>query len=301
MLELRAVSKHFGAFTALDGVDFGVKEGEIVALLGENGAGKSTAIGIIGGEIAPDGGEILWNGAPAQWKNPREAAQNGIGVVHQHFSLIPALSVAENLSLSCGQGAIFRPADWEQRAMEWAQSLGWKLDPRAKVGDLSVGEQQRIEILKALFGGEKTQLLLLDEPTANLTPRESDELFETLRELKSRGLGIVFVSHKLREVLDLCDRATVLRRGKVAGEREISQTDVADLTQLMVGRAIDESEIPSSLKARGEVLLELENVAANRLCDISFEVHAGEIVALAGVDGNGQRELFEVLAGLCDY
>ncbi|HEX8465338.1 MAG TPA: ABC transporter ATP-binding protein [Abditibacterium sp.] len=299
--QLRGITKRFGAFTALDSFYFEVKSGEIVALLGENGAGKSTAISVIGGENRPDDGQMLWNGEAVMWSSPREAARRGIGVVHQHFSLVPALSVAQNLAIASGGAAIFRPQEWEKRARDWAESLGWKIEPSRRVEELSVGEAQRVEILKALFSGGGARLLLLDEPTANLTPREADQLSETLRALRARGLGIVFVSHKLREVMALCDRAFVLRRGKLVGKREISATNVADLAQLMVGNAAAPPEMqPTSTlaDAPGEVLLKVENLSTKRLKNLDFELRVGEIVALAGVDGNGQRELFEVLAGI---
>ena len=214
MLTLSAVTKKFGNFTALDGFNFQVNAGEIVALLGENGAGKSTTIGLIGGESRPDGGSIIWRGQEARWASPRLAAKAGVGVVHQHFALVPAFTIAENLALQAPGGvATYSRRFWEAQAKSWAAELGWSLDPSRRVRDLSVGEQQRVEIIKALFSAGETKLLLLDEPTANLTPQEADELFVVLRRLRERGLALVFVSHKLREVMELCDRSVVLRRG----------------------------------------------------------------------------------------
>ena len=318
MLELSRITKRFGNFTALEAFDFQVRPGEIVALLGENGAGKSTTINLIGGEMRPDEGELRWDGAPARYRSPREASRQGIGIVHQHFRLVPSFTVGENLALhQTGAGARFVARHWEAQASEWAARLGWTLDTRRPVGELAVGAQQRVEILKALFGGgTPTRLLLLDEPTANLTPREAEDLFGVLRRLRGEDLGIVFVSHKLREVMAVCDRAVVLRRGRLAGERAIGQTDAGDLARLMVGEetqwtadaAAVGAPIPDadsqtarnsqSVSEPGPVTLQLKELSAPGLGSLNLEVRAGEIVGLAGVDGNGQRELFEVLCGL---
>lgn len=310
MLSLQQITKRFGAFTALERFDFTVNGGEIVALLGENGAGKSTTIGLINGELAPDGGQILWQGTPATWKSPRGAAAAGVGVVHQHFTLVPTFTVAENLALHSPLGGqLVRARTWEDRAREWAGSLGWQLEPRRKIEELSVGEQQRVEIIKALFGAGETKLLLLDEPTANLTPQETVELFTVLRRLRDQGMAIVFVSHKLREVQELCDRAVVLRRGQLVGETSIAETSPDELAAMMVGRELVAPAASASLglanghgeegaEAKSEVLLRLEKVSSGLLREVSLEIHAGEIVGLAGVDGNGQRDLFELLCGL---
>lgn len=303
MLQLCKLTKKYGAFTALESLDFAVEAGEIVALLGENGAGKSTTIGLISGEIAPDGGEILWQNQPTKWNGPRAAAQAGIGVVHQHFKLVPSFTIAENLALHHAQDAVFRKSDWENRARDWANSLGWPLDPARKIEELSVGERQRVEILKALFAGgqARNQLLLLDEPTANLTPLETAELFAVLRKLKAQGLGIVFVSHKLREVEEICDRVVVLRHGKLVGEREIGETNAQELAALMVGRETEETAPrESKIAARTNVGLKIENLSSGQLRDFSLEVFDGEIVGIAGVDGNGQSELMAILCGLVE-
>lgn len=300
LLRLSAVSRHFGAFRALDGVDFSVRPGEIVGLLGENGAGKSTLLKLVGGELTPSSGDLLWDGAPLHLSSPREATQRGIGVVHQHFMLVPVFTVAENLALHALQGATFQKADWARRGEEWAASLGWKIKGDAFAGDLSIGEQQRVEILKALFaGGRKARLLLLDEPTANLTPGEVDELIAVLHRLRVEGCAIVFVSHKLHEILELCDRVVVLRHGKVTGERLTGQTSASELASLMVGRTLNESHprLTPSLP-QGTRRLKIENLSCGQLREVSLTVHGGEIVGLAGVDGNGQQELVEALAGL---
>jgi general nucleoside transport system ATP-binding protein len=300
MLELRQLSRHFGNFRALDGVDFSVRPGEIVGLLGENGAGKSTLLKIIGGELPPTAGEFLFDGTALHLRSPREATLRGIGVVHQHFMLVPNFTVAENIALHTLRGVRFKANDWENRIEEWAASLGWRIKFRARVEDLSVGEQQRVEILKALFAGEKTaRFLLLDEPTANLTPGEANELFVVLRRLKAQGCGLVFVSHKLHEVLELCDRVVVLRHGKVTGQRLAHETTPAELASLMVGRDVDEST-PRPLPSPpvGTRRFQIKNLSCGALRDFSLTVCGGEIVGLAGVDGNGQRELIEALAGL---
>ena len=317
MLRLTQLTKNFGAFTALDNFDFEVASGEIVALLGENGAGKSTTIGLIGGQLAATRGEIHFDGVARAFKSPREAAAAGIGIVHQHFMLVPSFTLAENLALHApADGALYRARDWEAKAAQWAAALGWQLEPGRRIDAMSVGEQQRVEILKALFGGPvQTKLLLLDEPTANLTPGETDELFATLRRLRDDGLALVFVSHKLREVMELCDRAVVLRRGQLAGRCAIAATNPGQLAAMMVGReavatgaaAPDAASLglpvepaaPSQKPAPdAAVLLDIANLSGGMLQDTRLQVRAGEIVGLAGVDGNGQRDLFELLCGL---
>jgi len=321
LLELKAVTRCFGAFTALDAVNISVQSGEILALLGENGAGKSTLLSIVAGVLTPSEGDMLLDGARVRWMDARAAAGAGIGVVYQHFRLVPSLSIAQNLALAARDGGtLFRAAVWEKRAEDWAKALGWKLDGAALIHSLGVGERQRVEILKALFcgrtrGADTTRLLLLDEPTANLTPDEALELFRVVRELRSQGCTIVFVSHKLSEVMMLCDRVVVLRRGKVVGEKQVAHTSTTELAALMVGSAAknDQEECPAAADAvsppsldsatlgsaaLASTSLELKSLSTNRLQSMSICVRAGEIVALAGVDGNGQRELVDVLAGL---
>jgi simple sugar transport system ATP-binding protein len=310
MLELRGVTKQFGAFTALDKVHFTVRSGEIVGLLGENGAGKSTLMNLVGGILQPSAGQIFFENQALQLASPRQATALGVGVVHQHFMLVPGFTVAENVALHTDKNArLFNAALWQKRIAEWAGKLGWKIDGSRLVEDLSVGERQRVEILKALFGstagdGQMAKLLLLDEPTANLTPTETGELFNVLRGLRDRGCGIVFVSHKLREVLSLCSRAVVLQHGKITGERETAQTDAGELAQLMVGREValmEENEMPDLQAERLrsiKPILKIDNLQSGMLREFSLTINAGEIVGLAGVDGNGQRDLFEALAGL---
>ncbi len=306
MLELRGITKRFGAFTALEAVDCAVREGEIVGLLGENGAGKSTLLNIIGGVLSPTAGQILWDDTPVRFAFPREATQRGIGVVHQHFMLVPAFTVAENIALHALQsGFTFDAADWARRVQQWARSLGWRVNGMQRVSELSVGERQRVEILKALFANSGEQnlptarLLLLDEPTANLTPAEVEELFAMLRRLREQKRGVVFVSHKLQEVLALCDRIVVLRHGRVGGERRTHETTAQELATLMVGRELRaEVSAPRAIPLDAPARLVIENLTCGTLRDFSLTVRRGEIVGLAGVDGNGQRELVEVLSGL---
>jgi simple sugar transport system ATP-binding protein len=306
MLQIQNLSKQFGAFQALQDVHFSVRPGEIVGLLGENGAGKSTLLKIIGGEITPTSGTVLFDNQPLHLRSPRDATRLGIGVVHQHFMLVPVFTVAENIALYAGGfaggGAIFNAVFWAERIESWANSLGWKINPHARAGDLSVGEQQRVEILKALFAGRGNQsakLLLLDEPTANLTPGEVQELVTVLRRLREQDCALVFVSHKLQEVRELCDRVVVLRHGKVTGEKNTKQTSTAELANLMVGRDLQQNEprtTPASVV--GTRQFKIENLSGGQLQNLNLTVRGGEIVGLAGVDGNGQRELLELMSNL---
>ncbi len=300
MLQIQSLSKNFGAFQALDEVDFSVRPGEIVGLLGENGAGKSTLLKIVGGEIAPTAGQVSLDNSLLKLRSPREATRLGIGVVHQHFMLVPVFTVAENIALNALQGAVYHPLFWEQQIEKWAASLGWKVNPKARVADLSVGEQQRIEILKALYAGGKTaKLLLLDEPTANLTPQEVAELIAVLRRLRDQNCALVFVSHKLHEVMALCDRVVVLRHGKVTGEKATNQTSTSELATLMVGRTVVENEARTTPSPRiGTRQFKIQNLSCGQIKEFNLTVSGGEIVGLAGVDGNGQKELVEALAGL---
>ncbi|MBV9470530.1 MAG: ABC transporter ATP-binding protein [Abitibacteriaceae bacterium] len=344
MLELRQITKTFGSFKALDEVDLVVREGEIVGLLGENGAGKSTLMNIIGGVLTPTAGQLRWDDEPVHLASPRAATQRGIGVVHQHFMLVPVFTVAENIALHAPQaGAVFNADEWNARIQAWAQTLGWKIDGTQRVADLSVGELQRVEILKALFANDTAQgsgmedressiedrgsnqnqpvpnlqppaskpqtpssntarLLLLDEPTANLTPAEVEELFKTLRRLREQQRGIIFVSHKLNEVLALCDRIVILRHGRIVGERRTMETNAQELATLMVGRELRDVDQRPPVKPNPDAAtaprLIIENLSGGTLRNFSLSIQPGEIVGLAGVDGNGQRELVEILSGL---
>jgi len=307
ILHLRHITKNFGSFQALNAVDFTVNPGEIIGLLGENGAGKSTLLSIVGGNLAPSAGELQWRGNPVRFTSPRDATRLGIGIVHQHFALVPGFTVAENVALQAPRAAfIFNEKEWQERIAQWAAEIGWRIDPTRKIEELSVGERQRVEILKALFvhdgngdNNRAAQLLLLDEPTANLTPGEVDELFGVLRTLREQGCGLVFVSHKLKEVLALCDRVVVLRRGEMVGQRSIDQTDANDLAELMVGRALPEAGISQpAAQTTQEPCLEIKQLSTGLLQNFSLQVRSGEIIGLAGVDGNGQAELMEALTNL---
>jgi simple sugar transport system ATP-binding protein len=303
-LEMRGITKVFPGVRANDGIDLEVRPGEIHALLGENGAGKTTLMNVLYGLVAPDAGEILLDGQPVQISGPSDAIARGIGMVHQHFMLVPVFTVAENIVLGneTMANAVFLDVHKaDSRIRELARTLGFEIDPSALVGDLSVGIQQRIEILKALYRGAK--VLILDEPTAVLTPQETTEIFAVLRRLAAEGTSIVFISHKLYEVLEIADRITVIRRGRVVGEADPRTTTEEQLAEMMVGREVS-LVVDKGPAKPGEVVLEVERlaVADDRGTTVvpgcSFEVRAGEIFGIAGVGGNGQPELVEALTGL---
>ena len=303
-LEMRGITKRFPGVVANDSISLSIRPGEIHGLLGENGAGKSTLMNILYGLLTPDEGQILLDGKPVEISGPADAIARGIGMVHQHFMLVPVFSVAENIVL--GNETMANPVfldvhKSEGRIRQLATQLGFEIDPDAKVGDLSVGIQQRIEILKALYRGAK--ILILDEPTAVLTPQETVEIFQVLRRLADEGTSIVFISHKLYEVLGIADRITVIRRGKVVGEADPKTATEEDLAEMMVGREVS-LVVEKGPADPGEVVLAVEDlvVADDRgsvvVDGASFEVRAGEIFGIAGVAGNGQDELVEALNGL---
>ena len=302
-LELKGLTKRFGSLIANDAIDLTVNEGEIHGLLGENGAGKTTLMNMLYGLLDPDEGEILIDERPARFKSPGDAIAAGIGMVHQHFMLIPVFTVAENVMLgreqTRGFGVLNRPAA-AAMVTELSERYGLHVDPKAKVADISVGVRQRVEILKALAGGAK--VLILDEPTAVLTPQEIDELLEIMRQLKESGTSIVFISHKLMEVKRICDRITVIRRGKVVGEAK-PDTPETKLAEMMVGRAVSLTVDKTPAKPLGVVLdvagLTVVDHNGQRVVDdVSLEVRSGEILGVAGVQGNGQTELTKTLLGL---
>jgi len=303
-LEMRGITKRFPGVVANDGIDLSIRPGEIHALLGENGAGKSTLMNILYGLLTPDEGEILMDGQPVHISGPSDAIARGIGMVHQHFMLVPVFSVAENIVLGneTMANAVFLDVHKsEGRIRQLANQLGFEIDPDATVGDLSVGIQQRIEILKALYRGAK--VLILDEPTAVLTPQETVEIFQVLRRLAAEGTSIVFISHKLYEVLEIADRITVIRRGRVVGEADPKTATEEDLAELMVGREVS-LVVEKGPAHPGDVVLDVADliVADDRgtvvVDGATFEVRAGEILGIAGVAGNGQDELVEALNGL---
>jgi ABC-type uncharacterized transport system ATPase subunit len=302
-LELRGITKRFGSLVANDAIDFELRRGEIHALLGENGAGKSTLMNVLYGLHQPDEGDISLEGEPVRIESARRAIQLGIGMVHQHFMLVPVMTVAENLVLGSEphRGPLLDYASAAARTRELSERFGLAVDPDAKVEDLGVGSQQRVEILRALFRGAR--VLVLDEPTAVLTAQESQELFRVLRGLRDQGTAVVFISHKLNEVLEISDRVTVLRRGKKVDTVPTAGATERSLARLMVGRDVL-LRVEKERRPAGEPLLEVRDVAARddrglpAVRGVSFDVHAGEIVGLAGVDANGQSELIETLTGL---
>ncbi|MEZ5790658.1 MAG: ABC transporter ATP-binding protein [Nitratireductor sp.] len=299
MLEVRNITKTFGALKANDNVSLNVGEGEIHALLGENGAGKSTLVKMLYGSLQPDSGQIIWRGKPVSIASPSAARRTGIGMVFQHFSLFDSLSVADNIVLSLDPQ--FAKGDIAERARELSANYGLPLNPHSMIGDLSVGERQRVEIVRCLL--QEPALIILDEPTSVLTPQEADNLFVTLERLKSEGTSILYISHRLDEVKRLCDHATILRHGKVVGECDPRKETAASLANLMVGSDVAGVKREHSSKL-GEVLLEVRNANlpaaspfAVALKDVRLKVHAGEIVGIAGVAGNGQSEFFKMVSG----
>lgn len=299
LLSVRGLTKLFGSFAACNGVDLDIAPGEIHALLGENGAGKSTLVKMLFGVLQPSAGEILWEGRSVAINSPGEARQLGIGMVFQHFSLFEALTVAENIALSLDPKISLAKISDEAAAL--SKAYGLPLDPNAHVADLSVGERQRIEIVRALLQNPK--LIILDEPTSVLTPQEADRLFETLFKLRSEGRSVLYISHRLEEVQRICDRATVLRHGNVTGACDPKQETPGSLARMMVGSEVAQVHRDGSA-ALGEVGLEVRNLSvpartpfAMSLKNISMTVRAGEVLAVAGVAGNGQSELFDALSG----
>jgi simple sugar transport system ATP-binding protein len=302
-LELRGITKRFGSLVANDGIDLTVEPGEIHALLGENGAGKSTLMNVLYGLLQPDQGQILLDGEPVEFHNPREALAAGIGMVHQHFMLVPVFTVAENVMLGVERTSVLGLLNRRrarQDVLELSSKYGLAIDPDVLVENLPVGIQQRVEIVKALH--REASIVILDEPTAVLTPGETNELFRIMRELQASGKSIIFISHKLKEVQEIADRITVIRRGKVVGAPPPTATD-EELASLMVGRAVELTVHKEPAHPR-EVTLEVEDLrvesAGGRAVvdGISLEVRSGEIVGIAGVQGNGQTELCEAIMGL---
>ncbi len=304
ILELRGITKRFPGVLANDHIDLTLEEGEIHALLGENGAGKTTLMNILYGLYQQDEGEIIVRGKKIEVYSPSDAIDSGIGMVHQHFMLVPVFTVTENVMLgqeSTRFAGILNKADAAEKIRQISQQFGLAVDPDTLIEDMPVGVQQRVEIIKLLY--READILILDEPTAVLTPQEADELFEIMRSLTKRGKSIIFITHKLREVLDVSDRITVIRRGKVIGSTLPAEADQNKLAEMMVGRAVDLS-VDKEPAVAGEPVLKVEDLVVLderkqvTVDGISFEVLAGEILGIAGVQGNGQTELVEALTGL---
>ncbi len=301
ILEMRGITKRFPGVLANDHIDFNIRAGEIHAILGENGAGKTTLMNILYGLYQPDEGEIYIRGKRVKIRSPKDAIRLGIGMVHQHFMLIPSMTVAENVAIGT-EGSLVNLDEIRKKVKELSEKYGLKVDPDAKVWQLSTGEKQRVEIIKALYRGAK--VLILDEPTSVLTPSEVKELMVTMRRMADQGLAVIpFITHKLPEVMEVSDRVTVLRRGRVVWRGETRKTNEKDLAKKMVGRevlfSIEKPEVE-----RGGVVLKVEDLKALddrghlALRGVSLEVHEGEILGIAGVAGNGQKELEETIMGL---
>ncbi len=302
-LRLTGITKHFPGVTANAGISLDVRRGEILAILGENGAGKSTLMSIVSGMLDPDEGSIEVDGRPARIRKPADARDLGIGMVYQHFALAPTLTVAENLALSSigSRGIFANIGGISARVREMSAAYHLDVDPDALVEDLSVGARQRVEIIKLLYGG--AEILILDEPTSVLTPLEWEHLVRILRNLAGQGHSIILITHKLDELMGIADRCTVLRQGHVVGTVNVADTDKAELARMTIGRDVM-FDVQVTERERGRVALVAEDISLVEedgrlsLDGVSLEVRSGEILGIAGVDGNGQQELAEVLTGL---
>jgi len=303
IIEMRSITKHFPGVIANDHIDFDLRACEIHALLGENGSGKTTLMNVLYGLYRPDEGEIRFRGEVVALRSPKDAIDLGIGMVHQHFMLVPPMSVAENivLGLKSPREPLLDLGEADRRIADLSKTYKLKVDPKAKVEQLSVGERQRVEIIKALYRG--AQVLILDEPTSVLTPQETEDLFRALRSMAEEGLAIIFITHKLPEVMAVSDRVTVLRRGKVVATVRTQETNPTDLSRKMIGKDVLLS-VEKGKTEKGKVVLEVKNLSAlsdqgvPALRNVSFSIHEGEILGVAGVAGNGQAELAEVLTGM---
>jgi simple sugar transport system ATP-binding protein len=300
---MKGITIRFGEVVANNGVNFELRKGEIHALLGENGAGKTTLMSILYGLYQPQEGEIMVKGRKTSIKSPNDAMELGIAMVHQHFLLTLPHSVTENIIVGLKSNGIFLDIGRaEKKILQLSEKYGLKMDPKAIVGDLAVGEQQRVEIIKALY--RDADILILDEPTSMLTPQEEKALFFTLKSMVKQGLSIIFITHKLHEVMEATNRVTVLRGGRLVGTVTTSETNETELAKMMVGRPVIESVEIGGSSSRNPVVLQVKDVSALNnanvmfLKNLSLEVRSGEILGIAGVDGNGQAELAEVIAGL---
>lgn len=305
VLQLRGISKSFSGLVANDKVDFDLKEGEVHALLGENGAGKTTLMNILYGIYKPDEGEIIVYGKKIDIVSPRIAIKHGIGMIQQHFSLVPSFSVTENVALGLKElGIIPDLAKVRKKIVELSQKYRINVDPDARIWQLSAGEQQRVEIIKLLY--LRSKIMILDEPTAILTPQETKGLFDTIREMTSNGASVIFISHKLKEVFEISNRITVLRHGKIVGTVMTNESSETDLARMMVGREVI-LKIEKKPSKPSDQVLKIENLhvfgdkGIEAVRGVNLEVRAGEILGIAGVEGNGQRELGEAIYGLRNY
>ena len=303
ILEMKGITKRFPGVVANDDITFDVEEGEIHALVGENGSGKSTLMNILYGLYHADAGEIVFNGEPTRIADARDAIRMGLGMVFQHFMLVDTLTVAENVILGA-EPAKLRFVDYRsavERVQALARDYGLAVDARARVSEISVGQQQRVEILKALYRNAK--VLILDEPTAVLTPQETEELFEVLKNLRQQGTTIVFITHKIKEVLAISDRVSVLRRGKLAGTRDTAETSQRELAEMVVGREVL-LRVEKTPAEPGEAVASIAGLTVRDrrggvvVNDVSLEVRRGEVLGIAGVEGNGQQPLVEAITGL---
>ncbi len=297
LLEMRGIVRRFGDLCANDNIDLDVRPGEILGLLGENGSGKSTLMKVLFGMISADAGSINFRGRPLVNHAPGEAMAVGIAMIHQHFMLIDAMTVTENVMLGWPEaGRVLRIKEIASRVREASRRFGLDLDPDAQIASLPLGRRQRVEILKAIL--RDAELLILDEPTSNLAPAEVADLLAILRRLRDEKKGIVFITHKLPEVLDVCDNVVVLRTGRVAGRAPVAGASRGQLAEMMIGRDVSAPRDVESTPPSGAVRLAANDFSARGLARLSFEVRGGEILGVAGVDGNGQIELVEALTGL---
>ncbi|WP_072499996.1 ABC transporter ATP-binding protein [Olsenella phocaeensis] len=303
-VQMHGIVKTFGSFRALDGVDLDVRKQSIHAILGENGAGKSTLMNVLYGLYQADGGELFLNGEKVSINSPTEAIKHGIGMVHQHFMLVENFTVTENIVLGeevCGTAGVLDMAKARQEVVKIVEEYGLEVDPDALIEDITVGMQQRVEILKALYRGADT--LILDEPTAVLTPQEIGQLIKIMRDLVSKGKTIIIITHKLKEIMSSADECTIIRRGRYMGTVDVAQTNEAELASKMVGRHVN-LHVEKSPSRPGETVLSIRDlhVKDDRGIEVvkglSLDVHAGEIVGIAGIDGNGQREFVDAIDNL---
>ena len=297
VVSLKGLTKRFGKVVANDGITLDVYPGRIKALLGENGAGKSTLMSMLAGRYRPDEGVIEVDGNPTKFSSSKDAIAAGIGMVYQHFMLVDSMTVAENVLLGQEGSFFINPKEFETRVGALAKEYGLDIDPAARISDLSMGERQLVEILKLLY--RKSRILIFDEPTAVLTPEETNRLFEALWRMTEQGKSIIFISHKLEEVIALADEIAILRRGKIEGELDPNAIESkADLASRMVGREVllEVDRQPADI---GEVVLEVKNLTGLGLVSVDLDVKKGEVVAIVGVAGNGQKALVEAVTGLC--